>query len=77
MLLDMNFCVRNINKKTQPLAILFFVKTLDKNIQMKIKNTKTNYHPDWWSHIDKDQIEEKYGGTMRDKIFESIEDLGI
>lgn len=57
--------------------MMFFIKTLDRNIQMKIKNTKLNYHLDWWEHIDRSQIEEKYGGDMRDREFDSLNDLGI
>ena len=57
--------------------LMFFVRTLDKNIQMKIKNTKLNNHPEMWGHIEKGQIEEKYGGDMPNKQFNCMEDLGL
>lgn len=82
MILEQNYRTRlfklyMVNTPFMINIILFFVKTLDKNIQMKIKNTKMGTHPEWWSHIAKDQLEEKYGGNIPDKFFNSLEDIGI
>jgi hypothetical protein len=82
MILEQNFRTRlfrmyMVNTPFMISILMFFVKTMDKNIQMKIKNTKLNNHPKWWDHINKDQIEQKYGGEQMDKQFNSMEDLGI
>lgn len=81
-ILEQNFRTRlfrlyMVNTPFMISILMFFVRTLDKNIQMKIRNTKASAHPDWWIHIDKDQIEQKYCGSMNDKVFEKMEDLGI
>ena len=46
------------------LKILFeFLKTFDQNVQKKIHVNNKNVIEAMFSHIDKNQIEEKFGGT--------------
>lgn len=46
------------------LTVLYgVIKTFDKNIQKKIMISKTNNVPEMFKHINKGQIEIKYGGT--------------
>lgn len=47
------------------LKLLFdFFKTFDKNIQKKIHVNSKNFVDVMFDHIEKDQIESKFGGTM-------------
>ena len=47
-------------------VIYGFIKAFDKNIQKKIMISKTHSVPEMFNHINKSQIEIKYGGTMPD-----------
>lgn len=40
-----------------------FLKAFDKNIQKKVMISKTNSVPEMFKHINKSQVEIKYGGT--------------
>lgn len=42
-------------------------KFVSENTLRKIKVSSNNLHEDMWKHIDKDTIEEKYGGNMKNK----------
>lgn len=47
------------------LTVLYgLMKTFDKNIQKKIMISKAHSIPNMFDHINKSQIEVKYGGTM-------------
>lgn len=57
--------------------LFVFLKTFDRNIQKKIINSRQNCNEVWWTHIEKNQIEEQYGGDMPNKTFTTMEDLGL